>query len=106
MNSIEEIFDNNNQLIDGIHHFFDRYIGNSLLRKCGINKIVDKIMSKGYEYPDSPLPRLLGKNPKDSPILQKVVKAKDLLIDKILLCFASGSAYRIMSGKKYCGILF
>jgi len=77
MNSIEEIFDNSNQLIDGIHHFFDRYIGNSLLRKCGIRKIVDKIMSKGYEYPDSPLLRLLGKNLKDSPILQKVVKAKD-----------------------------
>ena len=47
MNSIEAIFDNSNQLIDGIHHFFDRYIGNSLLRKSGIHKIVDKIMSKG-----------------------------------------------------------
>ena len=55
MNSIEYIFDNSNQLIDGIHHFFDRYIGNSLLRKSRIHKIVDKIMSKGYEYPDSPL---------------------------------------------------
>ena len=85
MNSIEEIFDNSNQLIDGIHLFFDRYIGNSLLRKSGIHKIVDKIMSKGYEYPDSPLLRLLGKNLKDSPILQKVVKAKDLLIDNSLL---------------------
>ena len=40
MNSIEEIFDNSNQLIDGIHHFFDRYIGNSLLRKSGIHKIL------------------------------------------------------------------
>ena len=48
MNSIGEIFDNSNQLIDGIHLFFDRYIGNSLLRKSGIHKIVDKIMSKGY----------------------------------------------------------
>ena len=49
MNSIEEVFDNSNQLIDGIHHFFDRYIGNSVLRKSVIHKIVDKIMSKGYE---------------------------------------------------------
>ena len=103
MNSIEEIFDNSNQLIDGIHYFFDRYIGNSLLRKCGIHKIVDKIMSRGYEYPDCPLLRLLGKNLKDSPILQKVVKAKDLLIDKILLCFASGSAYRMFKNDSFYG---
>ena len=70
MNSIEDIFDNSNQLIDGIHHFFDRYIGNSLLRKSGIHKIVDKIMSKGYEYPDSPLLRLsLGKRDREpSPV--------------------------------------
>ena len=83
--------------------FFDRYIGNSLLRKSGIHKIVDKIMSKGYEYPDSPLLRLLGKNLKDSPILQKVVKAKDLLINKILLCFASGSAYRTFQNDSFYG---
>ena len=31
MNSIEELFDNSNRLIEGIHRYSDRYIGNSLL---------------------------------------------------------------------------
>ena len=46
MKSIAEIFDNSNQMIDSIHNFFDRYIGNDLLRKCRISKIVDKIINK------------------------------------------------------------
>ena len=46
MKSIAEIFDNGNQMIDSIHYFFDRYIGNKLLRKCRISKIVDKIINK------------------------------------------------------------
>ena len=50
MKSIAEIFDNSNQMIDSIHNFFDRYIGNDLLRKCRISKIVDKIINKEYEY--------------------------------------------------------
>lgn len=56
---------------------------------------MDKIIYRGYEYADGPLLHLLGKNMKESSVLQKAVKAKDLLIDKILLCFASGSAYRM-----------
>ena len=103
MNSIAEIFDNGNQMIDSIHHFFDRYIGNGLLRKCGIHKIVDRIIDRGYEYCDSPLLRLLGNNLKESRVLQKVVKAKDLFIDKILLCFASGSAYRMFKNDTFYG---
>ena len=46
MKSIAEIFDNSNQMIDSIHNFFYRYIGNDLLRKCRISKIVDKIINK------------------------------------------------------------
>ena len=36
--------------------------------------------------------RLLG-DLKQSPVLEKVVSAKDLLIDKLLVCFAPASAY-------------
>lgn len=104
MKSISEIFENGNQMIDSIHHFFDQYIGNKLLRKCGISKIIDKVYDKGCEYdPDNPFFRLLGGNPMESKVLQKVVKAKDLLIDKILLCFASSSAYRMFQHESFYG---
>jgi len=104
MKSIAEIFDNGNQMIDSIHHFFDRYIGSKLLRKCGISKIVDKIIDRGCSYdPGNPFFRLLGGAPMESKVIQKVVKAKDLLIDKILLCFASGSAYRMFQHDSFYG---
>ena len=77
MKSIAEIFDNGNQMIDSIHHFFDRYIGSKLLRKCGISKIVDKIIDRGCSYdPGNPFFRLLGGAPMESKVIQKVVKAK------------------------------
>ena len=44
MNSITEIFNNSNHLLDSISAFVDRYIGGSLLRKCGITKIVDDVV--------------------------------------------------------------
>ena len=104
MKSIAEIFDNGNQMIDSIHYFFDRYIGNKLLRKCGISKVVDKIINKEYEYDqENPFFRLLGGALMESKVIQKVVKAKDLLIDKILLCFASGSAYRMFQHDSFYG---
>lgn len=93
MNSIAEIFDNSKQLLDSIDNFFDKYIGRHLLRRCGISKMVDDIfVSSEMTYFDNPISRLLG-DLKQSPVLEKVVSAKDLLIDKLLVCFAPASAY-------------
>ena len=93
MNSIAEIFDNSKQLLDSIENFFDKYIGRPLLRKCGVIKMVDDIfVNSGMTYFDNPISRLLG-DLKQSPVLEKVVSAKDLLIDKLLVCFAPASAY-------------
>lgn len=93
MHSISEIFDNSKQLLDSIGNFVNKYIGCDLLRKCGITKIVDEV-KEGCElvYPDHPLYRLLG-TPEKKHILEKVVSAKDLLVDKLLVCFSSASAY-------------
>lgn len=88
MNSIAEIFDNSKQLLDSIENFFDKYIGRPLLRKCGVIKMVDDIfVNSGMTYFDNPISRLLG-DLKQSPVLEKVVSAKDLLIDKLLVCFS------------------
>lgn len=96
MNSIAENFDDSKHIITkGIISFVDKYIGCSLLRKCGITKIVDE-MSAGHEmvYHDNPILRLIGQ-PEASLVLKKVVKARDLLIDKTLLCFYQPSAYQM-----------
>ena len=93
MNSIAEIFQNSKQLLDSISVFVDKYIGCTLLRKCGITKVVDSISEiETYECCDHPLLRLIG-DVKESKFLKKCVSAKQLLIDKILVCFASASAY-------------
>ena len=93
MNSITEIFDNSKHLLDSISTFVDRYIGSTLLRKCGICKIVDKVIEKeDLEYFDNPILRLL-QSAEGSKLLKKYVGAKQLLIDKILVCFTSASAY-------------
>ena len=94
MKSIAEIFDNSKELLDSISNFVDKYIGSSLLRKCGITKIVDIVTENSvYEYADNPLSRLIGtaKKPK---FLEKCVSAGQLLTDKILVGFASASPYR------------
>lgn len=88
MKSIAEIFDNSNQMIDSIHNFFDRYIGNDLLRKCRISKIVDKIINKEYEYDqENPFFRLLGGALMESKVIQKVVMSSNSLVVKIILQF-------------------
>ena len=95
MNSIAEFLVQSKPILDAIDKFVENYIGAGLLRKCGITKIVDEIDS-GDEltYPDTPLSRLIG-NVKDSAFLKKCVSAKQLLIDKLLLCFFIGSAFRM-----------
>ena len=95
MNSIAEFLVQSKPILDAIEKFVENYIGAGLLRKCGITKIVDEIDS-GDEltYPDTPLSRLIG-NVKDSAFLKKCVSAKQLLIDKLLLCFFIGSAFRM-----------
>ena len=95
MKSIAEIFDNSKELLDSISYFIDKYIGASLLRKCGITKIVDSVTENSvYEYADSPLSRLIG-NAKESKFLKKCVSASQLLTDKILAGFAAASPYRM-----------
>lgn len=95
MNSIAEIFSNNNQLLESIHHFFDNYIGCSLLRHCGITKLVDDVKTNDtMQYFDNPILRLIG-DVDSSKVIEKIVSAKNLLIDKILVCFASTSPYRM-----------
>ena len=93
MNSITEIFNNSNHLLDSISAFVDRYIGGSLLRKCGITKIVDDVVEKEeYVYCDNPILRLIQATG-GAKFLEKCISAKQLLIDKLLVCFASASAY-------------
>jgi len=72
MTSIAEIFDNSKELLDSISSFIDKYIGSSVLRKCGITKIADRVTENTvYEYADSPLSRLIG-NVKESNSLKSV----------------------------------
>lgn len=94
MKSIAEIFENSNHLLESIGNFVDKYIGCSLLRRCHITKIVDEVVDNPLQYGDNPIFRLIGMTA-PSPVLEKVVKAKDLLIDKLLLCFSLTSAYRM-----------
>lgn len=95
MKSITEIFDNSKELLDSISNFVGKYIGASLLRKCGITKIVDSVTENPvYEYADSPLSHLIG-SVKESKFLEKCVSARQLLTDKILVGFTSASPYRM-----------
>ena len=96
MNIITQKLIENNDIFEGIANFVNRYIGSALLAKCGITKMVDSFNddSAPLEYHDNPILRLVGK-PSTSKILEKCVRAKDLLIDKLLLCFFCVSAYRM-----------
>ena len=103
MNSITEIFNNNNHLSSRIESFFNKYIGCSLLRKCTISKIVDSAIEvPDYEYCDNPIFRIIG-DVKKSRFLEKVVSAKTLLLDKIALCFHQSSAYRMFKEGNFAG---
>ena len=95
MNSITEIFNYDNHLSDRIEAFFKKYIGCSLLSKCNITKIVDEVTEgSDFEYCDNPVSRLIG-DIKNSRVLEKVVSARVLLMDKIAMCFHSASPYRM-----------
>ena len=95
MNSITEIFNYDNHLSKRIESFFKKYIGCSLLSKCNITKMVDVVYkATDFDYCDNPILRLIG-DIKDSPVLEKVVSAKELLMDKIAMCFHSASPYRM-----------
>ena len=93
MNSIADIFRNSKQLLDSIDHFFDKYIGCSLLRKCGISKMVDTVTKDtAYQYCDNPIFRLIG-NFEKSKVLEKCISAKKILQDKLTSSFYSMSVY-------------
>ena len=95
MKSIAEIFDNCKQLLDSVSGFVDKYIGSALLRKCGITKMVDEVAEKEeYAYYDNPIHSLIHSE-SGSKIVEMCVSAKQLLTDKLLVCFASTSAYRM-----------
>ena len=103
MNNIAEILVENKPILNAIESFVNKYIGAQLLRKCGIVKVVDKIVPNNeYTYPDTPLSRLLG-NIGDSEFLKKCVSAKQLLIDKLILCFFMGSAFRMFKTGTFFG---
>ena len=90
MNSISEIMGNSKPVLDNIELFFKKYMGSTLLRRCGITKLVDEIVEGNVmKYHDNPILRMFGgeESAKESGLLKKVVSAKRLLIDKILLCF-------------------
>ena len=96
MNRIADIFQNSKPLLDGIVSFVDKYIGSELLRKCHITKIVDEIKEDGsMTYCDNPILRLLG-SAEGPKILKKSVSAKELLIDKLIVCFAMGTSSYLM----------
>ena len=95
--SIADYFKDCKSILDGIEHFVNKYIGGELLRKCRISKVVDQVSEAyDYSYPDNPLTRLIG-TPQNSRFLQICISAKQLLIDKLLLCFWLGTAYRMFS---------
>ena len=95
MISIAEIFENSKELLDSISGFVDKYIGTELLRKCHISKVVNNVQERGiYDYHDNPLLRLIS-NIKESRFLEKSISAKQLLTDKLPLCFSSYSAYQM-----------
>ena len=95
MKSITEIFKNSKQLLDSFEHFFNKYIGNTLLRKCGISKIVDAVVENDeMEYCNNPILRIFG-DVKKSKYIEKMVCAKDIFMDKLMLCFATASAYQM-----------
>ena len=100
MNSISEIFNNDNHISDRIETFFKKYIGCSLLQKCNITKMVDVVYKvTDFDYCDNPILRLIG-DVKDSSVLEKVVSAKELLMDKIAMCFHSMSLMTLKTGRK------
>ena len=103
MNSIADFLVQNKPILDAIEKFIDKYIGASLLRKCGLAKIVDKVDPNDvYTYPDTPLSRLIG-NVKESAFLKKCVSARQLLLDKLILCFFMGSAFRMFKTDTFFG---
>lgn len=95
MNSIAEIFNYDKHLSDSIEAFFKKYIGCSLLSKCNVTKIVDEVNEAAdFDYCDNPILRIIG-DIKNSPVLDNVVSAKELLMDKIAMCFHSAYPYRM-----------
>lgn len=103
MNSIADFLTENKLILDAINKFVAKYIGPTLLRKCGIRKLVDTVTPNDeYTYPDSPLSRLIG-DVKQSAFLQKCVSATQILIDKLVLCFFVGTAFRMFDTGTFYG---
>ena len=103
MNSIAEFLVQSKPILDAIEKFVEKYIGARLLRQCGIYKVVDTIIPDDeFTYPDSPLSRLIG-DVKNSTFLKTCISAKRLLIDKLLLCFFAGSAFRMFQSGTFFG---
>ena len=104
MKSVSEIFNDCNEILDGIHNFVDRYIGCKLLRKCNITKLVDRVENREVcSYHDNPIFNMLGIDVTVSKIIEKCVSAKQLLIDKIILCFAAATAYMLFKTDTFYG---
>ena len=93
MGIVSDIFNDCNEILDSIYNFVDQYIGCRLLQKCGIFKLKDSIEIKPEcDYHDNLIFRMLGIDINASKIIEKCVSAKQLLIDKIIVCFAATTA--------------
>lgn len=103
MRSIADYFVECNDILRSIDSFVRRYIGNGLLRKCGITKIVDDVTEEPeLEYHDNPIARLIG-DKKDSKFLEKIVSAAEILKDKLVVCFFPGSSYQMFKTNTFFG---
>ena len=79
--------------------FFNRYIGSSLLKRCGINKICDSTAASAavdYDYIKTPLSDLLATSePKPRQKRGIGISAKQIFIDKIVIGFLCESFYQM-----------
>ena len=104
MKSISQIFDDCKPLLDSVTNFIDKHVGSKLLRKCQIHKIADAVSEKGVEaISDNKVSRIYASSLDEPPATQKLVSAKTLLTDKLMLCYSSTSAYEMFKTDSFYG---
>lgn len=102
MGTIAKLFDNSQEFLDFTLSFFKNYIGSKLLYSCGITKVVDEVQVNENKYCDNPVFKMLGsiQAPK---LISKVISAKDILIDKLVMCYHMGTAYMMFNTDTFWG---
>lgn len=83
-----------------ILRFFNRYIGSSLLKRCGIHKICGSTalsVAVDYDYIQSPLSDLLATSEPKSRRKRGIgISARQIFIDKIAIGFLCESFYQMV----------